>query len=89
MVGVRNITHVTQATDRNYGPFKTIYRINLKELTRQHQASRTNIEVNEIPLLVFGGGGYRLRNTFEETFVVSNNIAVWKKKGLILSMGTA
>ena len=26
MTGVPNTTHVTQATDRNYGPFKTIYR---------------------------------------------------------------
>ena len=34
MVGVPNTTHVNQATYRNYGPFKTIYIINLKELTR-------------------------------------------------------
>ena len=89
MVDVPNTTNVNQATDRNYGPFKTIYRINLKEITRQRQASRTTIEVNDIPLLVFGGGGSGLRITFEETFGVSNNIAVWKEIGLILSMGTA
>ena len=76
MAGVPNTTHVTQATDRNYGPFKTIYRTNLKELTRQHQASRTTIKVNDVPLLVFGGGGSGLRNTFEETTGVSNNISV-------------
>ena len=32
--------------------------------------------------MVFGGGGSGLRNTFEETFGVSNNIAVWKEIGI-------
>ena len=82
MAGVPNTTRVTQSTDRNYGPFKKIYRINLKELTRQRQASRTTIKVNDIPLLVFGGGGSGLRNIFEETFGASNNIAVWKEIGI-------
>ena len=52
MANFTNTTHVTQETDRNYGPLKIIYRINLKELTRQRQASRTTIKVNDIPLLV-------------------------------------
>ena len=36
MAGVpnNNNTHVTQATYQNYGQFKTIYRIGLKDLTR-------------------------------------------------------
>ena len=38
VAGVPNTTHVTQPTDRNYGPFKTIFRENLTELTRQRQA---------------------------------------------------
>ena len=79
MAGVPNTTHVTQATERNYGPFQAIYRINPKELTRQCQASLTNIKVNDIPILVFGGGVYGLRITFEETFCVSDNIYVWKE----------
>ena len=82
MAGVPNTTHVNQATYRNYGPFKTIYIINLKETTRQSQASHNTIKVNGTPLLVFGCGGYGLRNTFEETFGVSNNIAVWKEIGI-------
>ena len=82
MAGVPNTTHVTQAIDWTYGPFKTIYKVNLKDLTRQRQASRTTIKVNDIPLLVFGGGGSGIRNTFEETFCVSNNIAVWKEIGI-------
>ena len=32
--------------------------------------------------MVFGGGGSGLRNTFKETFGVSNNIAVWKDIGI-------
>ena len=32
--------------------------------------------------MVFGGGGSVLRNTFEETFGVNNNISVWKKIGI-------
>ena len=82
MASVPNITHVNQSTDQNYGPFKTIYRINLKELKRQRQDPRTTIKVNDIPLLVFGGGGSGLMNTFEETFGVSNNIDVWKEIGI-------
>ena len=82
MTDVPNTTHVTQAIDRNYGPFKTIYRIILKDLTRQRQAYRTNSKLNDIPLLVFGGGVSGLRNTFEETFGVSNNIVVWKEIGI-------
>ena len=82
MVGIPNTTHVTQAADRKYGPFKTIYIIDLKEITRKRKASRTNIKVNLILLLVFGGGGSVLRNTFEDTFGVSKNIAVWKEIGI-------
>ena len=33
IAGVPNTTHVTQATDRNYGLFKSIYRVNLQKLT--------------------------------------------------------
>ena len=33
IAGVPNTTHVTQATDRNYGWFKSIYRNNLTKLT--------------------------------------------------------
>ena len=82
MAGVPNTTHVTQAKYQNYGPFKTIYRINLNDLTRQSQDYLTTIKVNDIPLLVFGGGESGLRNTFEETFGVSNNIAIWKEIGI-------
>ena len=32
--------------------------------------------------MIFGGDGYGLRNIFEETFGVSNNIAVWKEIGI-------
>jgi len=35
ILGVPNTTHVTQATDRNYGPFKKNYCDNLSKLTEQ------------------------------------------------------
>ena len=81
MVGVPNTTHVTQPTDKNYGPFKNIYRKNLTELTRQHHAHGFTIILVDIPILVFGGGD-KLRNTFNETFGVNINLAIWKLIGI-------
>ena len=52
--GVPNTTHVTQATDRNYGWFKSIYRNNLTKLTAHRVANKEkNSEAkqrNEAPL---------------------------------------
>jgi len=46
--GVPNTTHVTQATDRNYGWFKSIYRTNLTKLTAHRVANKEkNIEANQ------------------------------------------
>ena len=70
IAGVPNTTHVTQATDRNYGLFKSIYRVNLGKLTeyvvqkKEENAKRspvdrvetkTTIKPTDIPLLIFGG----------------------------------
>ena len=49
--GVPNTTHITQPTDQNYGMFKSIYRSNLKLLTKHIES----IKHTSIPLLVFGG----------------------------------
>ena len=38
--GVPNTTHVTQATDRNYGWFKSIYRTNLTKLTAHRAGNK-------------------------------------------------
>ena len=81
VAGVPNTTHVTQPTDRNYGPFKTIYRKNLTELTRQRQAKGSTIRPVDIPILVFGDGD-KLRNVFNETFGVDINISIWKLIGI-------
>ena len=81
MAGFQNTTHVTQPTDRNYGPFKNIYRKNLTELTRKRQAQGLTIIPVDIPILVFGYGD-RLRNAFNETFGVDINLAIWKLIGI-------
>ena len=66
--GVPNTTHVTQATDRNYGPFKTKYRINLGKLTEHRVKFNIPIQPCDIPLLIFGGedaaSGVVLENAF-------------------------
>ena len=38
--GVPNTTHVTQATDQNYGMFKHVYRVNLTKLTEYRQKNQ-------------------------------------------------
>ena len=81
MAGVPNTTHVTHPTGRNYCSFKTIHRWNLTELTRQRQSQGLNIRPVYIPILVFGDGD-KLRNTFNETFGVDINIAIWKLIGI-------
>ena len=83
MVGVPNTTHVTQTTDQKYGPFKTIYRKNLTELTWQRQAQGLTIRLVYILILVFGDGD-KLRNKFNETFRVNTNLAIWKLIGISL-----
>ena len=75
MSGVPNTTHVTQPNDRNYGPFKMIYRNNLTELTRQSQAQGLTIRPVNITILVFRDGD-KLRNTFNETFGVNTNLDI-------------
>jgi hypothetical protein len=54
--GVPNTTHVTQETDQNYGPFKTIYFHNLEILVKSRYARNMTLSVADIPLLIFGGG---------------------------------
>jgi len=55
--GVPNTTAVTQETDRNYGPFKTQFRINLIHLTDARIAAgeSTSLQPWIVGLCVFGG----------------------------------
>ena len=81
VAGVTNTTNVTRPTDRNYGPFKTVYQKNRTELTRQRQEQGLTIRPVDIPILVIGDDD-KLRNTFNETFGVDINLAIWKLIGI-------
>ena len=55
---VPNTTHVTQATDRKYGLFKSVYQDNLVKLTEyivSNNSGNKTIQPTGIPLLIFGG----------------------------------
>ena len=84
--GVPNTTHVTQATDRNYGPFKTKYRNNLSKLTEHRVKMKIPIQPCDIPLLIFGGSdeesGVVLENAFQGSFSCECNTRVWAEIGL-------
>ena len=56
--GVPNTTHVTHATDRNYGLFKSVYRYNIVKITEYRvsdKSDKNTIQQYGIPLLIFYG----------------------------------
>ena len=53
--GLPNTTGMTQETDQNYGPFKGQCRNNLHLLATERFEKKKTIDVNDLPLLVFGG----------------------------------
>ena len=55
--GVPNTTHVTQETDRNYGPFKTKFVSNLDTIVSERIAARKSLLLQPklVGLPVFGG----------------------------------
>ena len=83
--GVPNTTHITQATDQNYGRFKSVYRQNLAKLTEHQQLTKKTIQPMDIPLLVFGGlddaVDIELQNSFSSAFGFEQNQRVWNKIG--------
>ena len=88
VTGVPNTTHVTQATDRNYGPFKDIYRRNLEEFVRYRKSMRKTVKPQDIPLLIFGGkaddedGAPLLRSAFDHAFAFETNRKIWRTIGI-------
>ena len=82
--GVPNTTHVTQATDKNYGVFKSVYRENLRKLTMHRAKDNQAIKPTDIPLLIFGGDPQEigLKSAFEEAFAFEKNIKIWGDIGL-------
>ena len=68
-----NTTHVTHATDRNYGLFKSVYRYNIVKITEYRvsdKSDKNTIQQYGIPLLIFYGDAQEidLKNTFEHSF---------------------
>ena len=85
--GVPNTTHVTQATDRNYSMFKSVYRNNLGKLTdyiTSGNNEKKTIQPTDIPLLIFGGGPQEidLQDAFELSFGYDQNTKIWAEIGL-------
>ena len=80
---VPNTTHVTQATDKNYGLFKSVYRENLSKLTEFRCSIKKSIRPTDIPVLIFGSQDeVDLRSAFEEAFAYKKNISIWAEIGL-------
>ena len=77
--GVPNTTHVTQATNLNYSPFRTKYQDSLSKLTEHCIKMKKTIQPSEILLLIFGGeddSGAALHNSFECIFGYYCNVKV-------------
>ena len=85
--GVPNTTHVTQETDQNYGLFKTIFRSNIETLSQARFDIQKTLQVQDLPLLVFGGiddiTQVTLQDSFDRAFSISANIKCWKKCGAV------
>ena len=82
--GVPNTTHVTQATDKNYGVFKSVYRKNLMKLTKYRVNKNKTIQPTDIPLLIFGEDPQviGLESAFEQAFSYEKNVKIWEDIGL-------
>ena len=76
--GVPNTTHVTQATDKNYGVIKYVYRENLIKLTDHRSKVKKSTQPTDIPLLILGSGPHEigLKSAFNEAFAFEKNIQI-------------
>jgi len=85
--GLPNTTGKTQETDQNYGPFKGDYRNNLGALASLRFEKKKPINVNDLPLIVFGGKdpdtGLELTDAFNKSFSKENCLSAWRKCGAV------
>lgn len=85
--GVPNTTGKTQETDQNYGPFKSSFRANIRELSQLRFDKKLTVTVTDLPLLVFGGTcpktGIELIDSFGKAFSIESNVNCWKKCGAV------
>ena len=86
--GVPNTTAVHQETDRNYGPFKTAFRIVLDSIVQEriNQGKSTSINPWLVGLVCFGGldevtGKLVPKNAFQEAFCSCACLKAWAKIG--------
>ena len=87
-----NATSVQQETDRNYGPFKSVVRNNLREISSAFYVANLSIPLNTstFGLIVYGGTipvGTRstitCRNALTETFDAASNKNSWSEVGAV------
>ena len=86
--GVPNTTAVSQETDRNYGPMKTGFRINLKDVVDERIAKDVSVSLAPylVGLILFGGTDPETnlvieKNAFAESFDEESNLRAWFKIG--------
>ena len=77
--GIPNTIHVTQAIDRNYGIFKSVYRDNLVKLSEHGVKNNKTIQSTNIPILIFGGGPQDIgpKNSFDASFGYEKDVNIW------------
>ena len=85
--GVPNTTSVTQETDQNYGPFKIRYRKNLELLSQERFLENKTIQINDLPLIVFGREATaekeELCDAFAQSFSRELCLSAWKRCGSV------
>jgi len=85
--GLPNSTGKTQETDQNYGPFKGLYWQNLHALVGARFEKKKNINITDLPYLVFSGNddetGLELRDAFNQSFSEANCLSAWDKCGAV------
>jgi len=85
--GLPNSAGKTQETDQNYGPFKGHYQTNLHTLSGELFEVKKNINVTDLPFLVFGGKdpetGVELFDAFNKPFSAANCLSAWRKCGVV------
>ena len=89
-----NTTHVTQETDRCYGPFKTQFAINLDDLVdaRLKKDKSVSLQPKLVGLPVFGGYNAQSEfnievSSFQRGFNCDMCVSAWKKVGAATKNG--
>eukprot|EP00536_Pseudo-nitzschia_multiseries_P005316 jgi/Psemu1/12303/gm1.12303_g len=85
LLGVPNTMHITQVTDQNFGPFKTVFYDNQRKPHASHHAEGRTVKMCSIPSLVFSyckNWSLRLWSAFKEAPAPAASKACWRKIGM-------